>query len=236
MKFTYLTLDTETCGGFGNPLVYDIGYCIHDNAGNIFEKRSYVVREIFYGEWEKMKTAYYADKIPFYRQGIKDNMFVVSSFWKIRNEMLDLMRQYKVKAIIAYNAKFDVNALNCTLKHLTQFDREQTFFPEDAVVWDTWHMACQTVLNRRSFFKDAVENDWRSECGNCKTSAEVAYRHLIRNMDFIESHTALEDAIIEVHIFVKCIATHQKMTRTIVHMPWKIPQPAFHAYQDKVAL
>ena len=37
-KNYYLTLDTETCGNFGEPLVYDIGYTIHDKKGVIYEK------------------------------------------------------------------------------------------------------------------------------------------------------------------------------------------------------
>ena len=59
-KNYYITIDTETCGSLGEPLVYDIGFTIHDKKGNIYESRSYVVSEIFYKEYKKMKTAYYA--------------------------------------------------------------------------------------------------------------------------------------------------------------------------------
>ena len=235
-KHFYLTLDTETCGGFGNPLVYDIGFTIHDRKGNIYERFSYVVREIFFGEWKKMKTAYYAEKIPLYYEGLANGEFIAESFWKIRKHMLSLMKEYKVKAVIAYNAGFDINALNCTAKHLTKFDKEnQTFFKEDTVIWDSWHMACQTVLKNKNFFKNAVENQWTSDCGNVKTSAEIAYRHLVKDMNFEESHTALADALIETLIFSKCIETHKKMNRNIVHFPWKIPQPDFKAYCERYA-
>lgn len=234
-KHLYMTLDTETCGGFACPLVYDIGYTIHDRFGHIYEQGSYVIREIFYGEWKKMRTAYYADKIPSYKEGIRNGDFTVISFWAIRKQMLEAIAKYHIKAVIAYNAGFDVNALNCTMNHLSKFDREQTFFNEKTVIWDSWHMSCQTILRQKTFFKKAIKNEWTSECGNVKTSAEVAYRYLTDEIDFIESHTALQDALIETEIFAKCISTHKKMDRTIVHMPWKIPQPDFKAYCIKYA-
>lgn len=48
-KHYYMTLDTETCNGFANPLVYDIGFTIHDRKGNIYEKFSFVVRNFLWG-------------------------------------------------------------------------------------------------------------------------------------------------------------------------------------------
>ena len=236
-KHYYITLDTETCGGFGNSLVYDIGFTVHDRKGNIYEKFSYLVREIFFGGPRLMKSAYYADKIPMYYEGLAKGDFIAESFWKIRKKMLSVMKEYKVKAVLAYNAGFDVNALNNTLRHLTKFDKEnQTFFKENTVIWDSWHMACQTVLKRNKFFKDAVENKWTSNCGNVKTSAEVAFRHLVKEFEFEEAHTALADAMIETLIFAKCIETHKKMDRNIVHFPWKIPQSDFKAYCEKIAV
>ena len=229
-KHFYLTLDTETCGSLGSPLVYDIGFTIHDRIGNIYEKRSYVVREIFYGQWKKMKTAFYANKLPAYRDGIKKGLWNVASFWAIRKEIFSLMKDYNVKAVIAYNAGFDVRALNSTLNFLSKFDEEQTFFSKKVVIWDTWHMSCQTVLLQKKFFKTASENEWVSDCGNVKTSAEVAYRQLADEPNFEEAHTALEDALIETFIFAKCIATHKKMNREIIATPWRIPQPPFKAY------
>ena len=234
-KHYYLTLDTETCGSLGSPLVYDLGFTIHDKEGNIYERRSYVIREIFYGEWKKMKTAYYADKLPQYKVGIKEGAWVVASFWAIRNEIFTLMKQYNVKAVIAYNAGFDCRALNSTLNFLSKFDEEQTFFSSEIVIWDSWGMACQTILMQKTFFKVAHLNEWVSACGNVRTSAEIAFRYLTKSHDFEESHTALEDALIETAIFAKCVATHKKMSREIAPMPWRIPQPSFRMYCESLA-
>lgn len=234
-KHMYMTLDTETCGSLGSPLVYDLGFTIHDREGNIYEKRSYVVREIFYGEWKKMKTAYYAEKLPQYREGIRNGQWNVASFWTVRKELFSLMRDYKVKAVIAYNASFDCRALDSTLNYLSKFEEKQTFFNKSVKIWDTWHMACQTILRQKKFFGQAVNNEWVSEAGNVKTSAETAFRYINKDTDFTEAHTALEDAIIETAIFSKCIKTKKKMNREIIYNPWKIPQPEFKEFCLKIA-
>lgn len=226
-KNYYLTLDTETCGSLGSPLVYDIGFTIHDKKGNIYESRSYVIREIFYGEWKKMRTAYYAEKIPAYKEGIKTGKWIVKSFWEIRKEIFSLMKEYNVKAIVAYNAGFDTRALNSTLNYLSKFDEKQTFFNEKTVIWCSWGMSCQTIFKQKTFFKLANREAWVSDAGNVKTSAEIAHRYINRDFSFEEAHTALEDALIETKIFAKCFACHKHMDKIILTMPWRIPQNDF---------
>lgn len=226
-KNYYLTLDTETCGSLGSPLVYDIGFTIHDKKGNIYESRSYVIREIFYGEWKKMKTAYYAEKIPSYKEGIKTGKWIVKSFWEIRKEIFSLMKEYNVKAVVAYNAGFDTRALNSTLNYLSKFDEKQTFFNEKTVIWCSWGMSCQTIFKQKTFFKLANREAWVSDAGNVKTSAEIAHRYINRDFSFEEAHTALEDALIETKIFAKCFACHKHMDKIILAMPWRIPQTDF---------
>ena len=226
-KNYYLTLDTETCGSLGSPLVYDIGFTIHDKKGNIYESRSYVIREIFYGEWKKMKTAYYAEKIPAYKEGIKTGKWIVKSFWEIRKEIFSLMREYNIKAVVAYNAGFDTRALNSTLNYLSKFDEKQTFFNEKTAIWCSWGMSCQTIFKQKTFFKLANREAWVSDAGNVKTSAEIAHRYINRDFSFEEAHTALEDALIETKIFAKCFACHKHMDKIILAMPWRIPQTDF---------
>lgn len=229
-KNYYMTIDTETCGDFGTPLVYDIGFTVHDKKGNIYERRSYVVREIFYKEWKLMRTAYYADKIPAYRIGIKEGKWVVKSFWEIRKEIFSLMREYRIKAIVAYNAGFDTRALNATLNHLSKFENGQTFFNDKTTIWCSWGMACETIFKQKTFFKLANKENWVSDAGNVKTSAEIAHRYINKDLTFEEAHTALEDALIETTIFAKCMACHKKMTKNIMNMPWRIPQSDFQSY------
>ena len=57
-----------------------------------------------------------------------------------------------------------------------------------------------------------------------KRSAEVVYRYLIKDEQFIESHTGLADVLIEVQIMAKCFAQHKKMSRNVNRACWRIPQ------------
>lgn len=65
-KNYYLTIDTETCNSLDDPLVYDLGGCVHDKEGNALEMFSFVIRDTFKGCEDLMQTAYYAEKIPNY--------------------------------------------------------------------------------------------------------------------------------------------------------------------------
>lgn len=177
-----------------------------------------------------MRTAYYADKIPSYRIGIKEGKWIVKSFWEIRKEIFALMREYRIKAVVAYNAGFDTRALNATLNHLSKFENNQTFFNEKTTIWCSWGMACQTLFQQKTFFKIANDESWISEAGNVRTSAEIAHRYINRDFGFEEAHTALEDALIETAIFAKCFACHKHMDKIILNMPWRIPQENFQSY------
>ena len=55
-KQYYIILDTETANSIEQPLPYDFGWVVIDRQGNIYEKFSYVIAEIYCGERDLMKT------------------------------------------------------------------------------------------------------------------------------------------------------------------------------------
>ena len=63
-----------------------------------------------------------------------------------------------------------------------------------------------------------------SEAGNIQTSAENCYKFLTNSIDFVESHTGLEDVEIEVAIMAECYKKHKKMSKKINPACWRIPQ------------
>lgn len=228
----YLVLDTETCNGFGQPLTYDIGFVVADSKGNIYERRSYIVYEIFFGEKELMQSAYYADKLPQYFEGIKSGEWTVKRFFNIRKEILELMEDYRICGVCAYNINFDIRALNCTMGRL--FGRySANFWRKDTRFLDIWTMACNSLLCQPSYDARAYKNGWVSDKGNVMTSAEKAYAHLIRSNDYEERHTALEDSIIETEILIKCFKMRVKSFEPVAN-PWRIPQPPFREYLAKI--
>ena len=46
-------------------------------------------------------------------------------------------------------------------------------------------------------------------------TAEVLYRYIKGNKDFIESHTGLEDVMIEKEIFVECLKRNSNVERCL---------------------
>ena len=116
----YLTIDTETANGLEDPIVYDIGGCIHDKKGNIYETFSFIIYETFFGMKDLMKSAYYANKIPQYEAQIKSGERKVVRFNTAKQKIKELCDEYEVKAIIAHNARFDYRSTTRTQRYLTK--------------------------------------------------------------------------------------------------------------------
>ena len=104
-KNYYVVLDTETCPidkeyegvSPNNMFTYDIGFAIIDKKGRVYEKFSYIVKEIFFGERELMQSAYYASKIPMYEEQIREGSRKVATFYDIRKCLKEVMEKYIYK-------------------------------------------------------------------------------------------------------------------------------------------
>jgi len=222
-KHFFLVLDVETANSTEDALVYDIGYAVCDRKGTIYEADSFIVSDIFFDEAEMMKTAYYATKIPQYLKGIDDKAFKVRSFYQVRDTLKKAIDKYKVEAVCAYNAHFDYTALNTTERWLTK-SKYRFFLPYGTKVFCIWHMACQTICMQKSYVRFCLENGLVSASGNIKTSAEAVYAYMTDNADFDESHTGLQDVLIEVQIMAHCFRQHKRMDKKINRFCWRIPQ------------
>ena len=219
----FLILDTETCNSVEEPLPYDIGYAICDRRGTICVERSFVVAETFLDMADVMKSAYYAEKIPRYWEDIKSGKRVLKSFYNIRKQIHEDIKKYNVKKIGAYNMSFDRKALDLLTRWVTK-SRFRWFFPFGMKYFCIWHMACQTLLNTKTYIDFAEKNGLISPADNVLTSAEACYKFLTKNVDFTESHTGLEDVQIEVEIMARCYKTHKKMSTEINRGCWRLPQ------------
>lgn len=219
----FLIVDVETANSTAFPLVYDIGYAVADKTGKIYEKGSLIIKEIFFSDnKELMTTAYYAKKIPKYFENIFTHQSKVVSLLKAKWLLREIMEKYNINIVCAYNANFDVNALNTTLRYITK-SKYRWFFPYDTEINCIWHMACQLLYTKRKFVKFAIENGYISKSGNLQTSAEIGYRFLTNEDDFIEEHQGLQDVLIECQIMAKCYLQHKKVDKAINRNCWRIP-------------
>ena len=203
-KSYFLTIDTETTNGFDDPIVYDIGGCIHTKDGEVMETFSFVIYEVFCGMKDLMQSAYYADKIPNYWEQIKNHSREIVNFYIIRKTLHDVCKKYNIKAIMAHNARFDYNALSTTQRYLTK-SKYRWFFPYDTKFVCIWNMACNSVCQRGEYRTFAETNRHFSNHGkNYRATAETVYAFLTNNANFTEEHKGLDDVKIECEIFIKC--------------------------------
>ena len=208
----YLTIDTETANGLEDPIVYDIGGCIHDKKGNIYETFSFIIYETFFGMKDLMKSAYYAYKIPQYEAQIKSGERKVVRFNTAKQKIKELCDEYEVKAIIAHNARFDYRSTTRTQRYLTK-SKYRYFLPYGIPIWDSLKMAKDTICKQPTYQKWCAKNNFLTKNGKPRATAEILYKYISGDVNFKEDHTGLEDVLIEIAITCKCIAQHKPMRK-----------------------
>lgn len=218
-----IMLDTETCNtlvdengklNMNNVLVYDLGFSVIDKRGKVYESQSFIIKEIFFGEADLMKSAYYAKKIPMYLEQIARGERKVVSFYEARQALIEAMERYETNVVVAHNARFDYNALNITQRWLTK-SKYRYFFPYGTEVWDTLKMARDVVAKTPTYKRFCEQNGYITKNNQVRLTAEILYRYISRNLDFVESHTGLEDVDIERQILAYCFRKHKAMRKTL---------------------
>ena len=216
-----IVLDTETCPleqtnevTPWNMFVYDIGWAIVDKRGKVYKTQSFINADIFLDEKELMKSAYYSEKIPKYWEDIKSGIRQLRSFYNIKKHLLEDIAEYGVKEIYAHNMRFDYGTLQNTQRWLTK-SKYRYFFPKGIEICDTLKMARQVLKDSKMYRAWCEQNGYITKNNQCRFSAEVLYRYITGNDDFIESHTGLEDVMIEKDILAYCYSRHKKMVRQL---------------------
>lgn len=204
-------LDTETCNGFidadgklnlTQSLVYDLGWAvIETETGLILEEKSYIIGDVFCELKEAMESAYYANKIPMYWQDWRTGNRKISNFMTVRRDLLNTFKRYEIKGFFAHNAFFDLNALNNTLRYITK-SKYRYFFPYCTEILDTLKFARRTICKNGEYIEFCESNNYMTahKKPRPRATAEILYRYLTQNNDFVESHTGLEDVKIEKEI------------------------------------
>lgn len=212
-----IVLDVETANSTEDALVYDLGFGVYDKQGNEYESYSKVIINIFDKESDLMKSAYYSEKLPKYYEQLENGSRKRIGILQAKKLVREVMEKYNIKEVYAYNANFDLTALNKTVRYVTK-SKVRYFFPFGTKICCIWHMACQVLCTQKTFLKECVT----SEKGNLITNAERVYSY-IKRIDFQEEHTGLEDTRIEAQIMAYCFRQHKKMDRNINRLCWRIP-------------
>lgn len=204
--------DVETANDTKDALTYDVSCCfINPSKGIVVDERAYVVRDVFVNEHDLMKQAYYASKMPEYSADIRAGKRQMIDFMDMRQDFLELMKKYDCHIVAAYNAAFDTNALNTTLRYLTK-SKYRWFFPYGTQFVCIWNMACNTICQTSNYKSFAELNRYYSNHGkNYRATAETVYAYLTQNPNFNEEHKGMEDVRIECEIMKECLSMNDTM-------------------------
>ena len=110
-----LVLDIETANMAEDALAYDIGFAVADKKGDIYERYSFMVSELFFDNKDLMETAYYAKKLPQYWEDYKAGTRKIASIYTIRKIVRETMEKFNIHDVFAYNANFDKTGLDRTI-------------------------------------------------------------------------------------------------------------------------
>jgi hypothetical protein len=97
------------------------------------------------------------------------------------------------------------------------------FRDKEYPLFDLWGLSCRHILNCDEYREMCLDNDWQTASGKYfKTSAETAFRFYSEQYDFIEAHTAIDDADIETLLFAEIAKrTKRKFEMGIIYFPFR---------------
>ena len=211
-KSYFIVFDTETANGLDDPIVYDIGGAVVDKKGNVYETFSFVIYEVFCEMKDLMQSAYYAEKIPMYEKQIANGERKIVKYSTAKKYINELARKYNIKAMVAHNARFDYRSTTKTQRYLTK-SKYRWFIPYGVELWDTMKMANDTICKQVHYKEFCYSNGYLTKNGRVRKTAEILYRYISGEHDFIEEHTGLADVMIEKEIFAHCIRQHKPMRK-----------------------
>lgn len=217
-----MVLDTETCPLDkeldavlpSNMFAYDIGWAVVDKRGKVYRSRSFVNADIFLGERDLMKSAYYADKVPMYWDDIKAGDRKLAKLSTISKILKEDVAEFGITEIYAHNMRFDYGTLNNTQRWDTK-SKYRYFFPYGVTICDTLKMSRDVIGKMPTYRRFCEENGYLTSRNQLRFTAEILYRFISKDNEFVESHTGLEDVMIEKEILAYCYKQHKPMRKEL---------------------
>lgn len=195
----HMVFDTETTG-LDKPFCYDVGYAIYNDDGQELTRRHFVIEQVWHN-LPLFESAYYHEKRPLYIQLMRSKRAVMDKWGYVMRTMKRDILQHNVTAAYAYNADFDdkVFTFNC--------DWFKTNNPlENIPIFDIWGYVSQFISNSEEYQAFCEANQYFTDTGNYKASAEIVFRFISQNISFEEAHMGLKDVEIEAQILHHCFS------------------------------
>lgn len=194
-----IVFDTETTS-LEKPFAYNIGYTIVNTENQeTLLRREFVVEQVWHN-LELFCSAYYANKRPLYVSAMKGKRAVMDKFGYVCRQMRADLRTYEITQGYAYNSSFDEKVFDFMC------DWYKVSNPLDTIdVYDIRGYVHEFLATTSEYQAYCDKYELYTESGNYSTTAESVYKYITCNSEFVESHTALDDSIIESEILFACI-------------------------------
>jgi hypothetical protein len=150
-----------------------------------------------------MESAFYGkQKKEYYRNLLKDPSVVIC------------YTEAEAKEI--FTKWLTANNVSCVCAHNTSFDFCRTCVREcveGMEFFDIMFAFYDTIAQTKRYRRFCADNGYYTASKNCRMTAEICYRFVSGDNEFIEEHTALADTTIEAEILRAVWATHKGFTR-----------------------
>lgn len=207
-----MSSDVETSND--KKIILDFSYdIINTRTGVIVASGSYIIKETW--ETRSLKYGKYAkSKVKDYKKKLQSGECKLISLMDLYYLLNSLISTYGIKIFMAYNGKFDLEAIYSTFdysnkkmklwqKSAFELASEKPLFMQLDLL-DLWTYASKLYKTKK--FKKWYDKAIKiySNSGNRKTTAEIVGRYILENLHFIEEHTGAKDLEIEYLIFIAC--------------------------------
>lgn len=218
------------------PLIYDIAWQVVDRKGYVYSQHSFLVQETFFvpqvfnTAYYREKRPLYIEK---YNNGeiTAKNWNEIAEILLEDCKQVDFVGAYNsmfdYKKAIPFTERYIENLYS---NHYQSWENSQyknalsilegkqnkndnfdsmhfNFRNYDFPMFDLWGMSCNTLINEEKYKTMCIKEGMVTKSGTFfKTSAESTFRFLLKDIDFIEEHTALADTLIEIEILKKSLS------------------------------
>lgn len=208
----FVVIDFE---GKSTARPYNLGIVVGDKHGNIirtyqltfsetFQENSYT----FYGMQGDKLTTNNIEYIYSHKEEFTN--VTINNFIRFFFALIDY---YKISEVWAYNMAFDKSALRRLIgdNYFIELCKKVAFYDIVPMI--------MPVLLTKKYVKFCKTNRYITPAGNLQTKAEIVYRYLFNNVNYIERHLGLQDAIDEYNILCKVFKRKKKIVKMYTTKP-----------------
>lgn len=201
-----IVFDTETIGQVSQKLL-NVGYkivdiCIQKGTAKVLCERNYLVGSIYKNSLWMLNDSFVGQKkYESYQKMVESKTIVCREIGAIFQQMEKDIKRHGVLFGYAFNSAFDLDKFDRTAQE-EKIDNPLCGVP----VFDLWGYAYNYITITDEYKEWAIANGQLTQSQRyISGNVESIVRFLSNDLDFVESHTALDDVGNELNILLECV-------------------------------